>query len=122
MPDKIINLYREKLAREKGYIRKNWGGKLAIALVYPNKYHIGMSSLGFQTLYGLLNQREDVVAERLFLPEGKEMSLLLGKGKGLLSLESLSPLQKFDLIAFSLFFLRQAHFDRQVTQLTGGNF
>jgi radical SAM superfamily enzyme YgiQ (UPF0313 family) len=63
-----------------------------------------MSNLGLQVVYSLLNRREDVVAERVFLPEGKEMSLCVEAGKGPLSLESLSPLHRFDLVAFSLSF------------------
>ena len=104
MPDRIASLYRARLSKEKGTIRKEWGGKLSIALCYPNSYRIGMSSLGFQTMYHLLNRREEVVAERVFLPEGPELSLRLEEGKGLVSLESLSPLQRFDVVAFSLSF------------------
>ena len=104
MPDKITSLYRARLAKEKGAARKDWGGKICIALAYPNYYRIGMSNLGFQVVYYLLNRKENVVAERVFLPEGIEMSLFAGAGKGILSLESLSPLGKFDLIAFSLSF------------------
>jgi radical SAM superfamily enzyme YgiQ (UPF0313 family) len=102
--DKLLSLYRAKLALEKGTVRKDWGGRISVALVYPNAYRIGMSNLGFQVVYSLLNRREDVVAERVFLPEGKEMSLCVEGGKGLLTLESLSPLQRFDLVAFSLSF------------------
>jgi len=94
----------ERLALEKGTVRKDWGGRISVALVYPNAYRVGMSNLGFQVVYSLLNRREDVVAERVFLPEGKEMSLCVDAGKGLVSLESLSPLHRFDLIAFSLSF------------------
>ncbi|MGE5839020.1 MAG: radical SAM protein [Deltaproteobacteria bacterium] len=94
----------ERLALEKGAVRKDWGGRISVALVYPNAYRVGMSNLGFQVVYSLLNRREDVVAERVFLPEGKEMSLCVETGKGLLSLESLSPLHRFDLLAFSLSF------------------
>jgi radical SAM superfamily enzyme YgiQ (UPF0313 family) len=104
VPDRIDSLYRARLSREKGTIRKDWGGRLSIALCYPNSYRIGMSSLGFQAIYHLLNRREQVVAERFFLPEGPEGSLKLKDGKGILSLESLSPLQRFDIIAFSLSF------------------
>ena len=89
---------------EKGAVRKDWGGKISVALVYPNVYRIGMSNLGFQVVYALLNRRQDVVAERFFLPDNREMSLVMESGKGLLSIESLSPLQKFDLVAFSLSF------------------
>ena len=63
-----------------------------------------MSNLGFQIVYHLFNERSDVVAERVFLPEGQEMSLHLRAGKPLLSLESQAPLQNFDIVAFSLSF------------------
>lgn len=90
---------------EKGAARKDWGGKVSVALVYPNVYRVGMSNLGFQVVYGLLNARQDVVAERFFLPDEQgRMSPLMEPGKGLVSLESLSPLQRFDVVAFSLSF------------------
>ena len=57
---------RERLAREEGTIVKDWGGRLPIALVYPNSYYIGMSNLGLHVLYSLLNQRREIVCERVF--------------------------------------------------------
>jgi len=102
--DRLISLYRARLAAEKGAVRKDWGGKTSVALVYPNTYGVGMSNLGFQVVYGLFNNRDDVVAERVFLPHDEEMSLHHEAGRGLPSLESLAPLQKFDLVAFSLSF------------------
>ena len=104
MSGDIISLYRARLAKEKGFVKKDWGGRLSIALAYPNYYRLGMSNLGFQIVYHLLNERSDVVAERVFLPEGQEMSLHLRAGKPLLSLESQSPIQNFDVVAFSLSF------------------
>ena len=104
MSDKTVSLYLARLAGEKGTIRKDWGGRISIALTYPNYYRVAMSNLGFQVVYDLLNRRDDVVAERVFLPEEQEMSLHFGAGKGLISLESQSPLLKFDIIAFSLSF------------------
>ncbi|MBW2616250.1 MAG: radical SAM protein [Deltaproteobacteria bacterium] len=104
MSGDIISLYRARLAKEKGFVKKDWGGRLSVALAYPNYYRLGMSNLGFQIVYNLLNERSDVVAERVFLPEGQEMSLHLRAGKPLLSLESQSPIQKFDIVAFSLSF------------------
>ena len=91
---------RRKLApSEVGTIRKNWRGRLKVALVYPNKYHVGMSNLGFQTLYDLLNRIEHVVCERLFLPDDA------GSHTGrLLTVESQRPLSDFDIIAFSVSF------------------
>ena len=104
MTSDIISLYRARLAREKGTIRKDWGGRLCVALTYPNYYRLGMSNLGFQTVYRLINKMKNVVAERVFLPERQEMSLYHKSGKTLLSLESQAPLQKFDLVAFSISF------------------
>jgi radical SAM superfamily enzyme YgiQ (UPF0313 family) len=104
MPGKLFSLFHGRLAKEKGGVTKDWGGRITVALAYPNHYRIGMSNLGFLSVYKLLNEREDVVAERVFLPDSEEMSLHMGAGKGLLSMESLSPLIKFDLIAFSLSF------------------
>lgn len=69
---------------------KDWGGRLSIGLVYPNAYAVGMSNLGFQTLYGLLNRCENIVCERVFI-EGHEP----------VSLESERPLGDFDALAFS---------------------
>ena len=104
MSGDIISLYRARLAQETGTVKKDHGGKITVALVYPNYYHLGMSNLGFQLVYHLFNQRFNVVAERVFLPEGQEMPLYLQSGKPLLSLESQTPIQNFDLIAFSLSF------------------
>mgnify|MGYP003802009473 CR=1 FL=1 len=104
MSSNIISLYRARLAKEKGVITKDRGGRLSIALAYPNHYRLGMSNLGFHIVYRLLNSRSDVVAERVFLPDGQEMSLYRKAGKPLLSMESQTPLENFDLIAFSISF------------------
>ena len=56
----------ERLAREQGTVVKDWGGRLPIALVYPNSYYLGMSNLGIHALYRFLNNDESVVAERVF--------------------------------------------------------
>lgn len=100
----IISLYRARLSAEKGTVFKDWGGRLRVALAYPNAYRLGMSNLGFQIVYRLLNDQPDVVAERFFLPEGPEMSFYRRAKKPLLSLESQKPLYDFDLLAFSLSF------------------
>lgn len=102
MADQLISLYRKRLAREKGWVGKEWGGRCAVALAFPNTYRLGMSNLGFQSVYGLMNQRPDVLAERVFLPGGPEMPLYLQTGRPLLSLESQSPVGDFHLLAFSV--------------------
>ncbi|MFO8088621.1 MAG: radical SAM protein [Desulfatiglandaceae bacterium] len=100
----IESLYRARLAGETGHIIKEHGGRLSVALVYANSYRLGMSNLGFQAVYRLLNSRPDVAAERVFLPEGAEMSLYVRSGRPLLSLETSKPLYDFDVVAFSLSF------------------
>ena len=61
-----IKRARSILDQERGTVHKDWGGRLPVALVYPNTYRVGMSSLGLQTLYRLLNAPADVVCERAF--------------------------------------------------------
>jgi radical SAM superfamily enzyme YgiQ (UPF0313 family) len=92
------------LSREKGTIFKDAGGKIKIALVYPNTYAVGMSSLGFQGIYGLLNGFGDVVCERVFLPTGEEVEEYERTGSELFSLESKRTLSRFDIVAFSVSF------------------
>lgn len=85
-------------AAETGAILKSWSGRLRVALVYPNTYHVGMSNLGFQTVYRLLNQIPHVVCERAFLPDRSTTP------SPLLSVESGRPLRDFDMVAFSISF------------------
>jgi len=84
---------------EVGTVRKNWKGRLTVALVYPNSYHVGMSNLGLQTVYRLLNEIEHVVCERAFLPEDNSPAR-----SHILTIESEKPISDFDIIAFSLSF------------------
>ncbi len=92
------------LSREKGTVFKGPGGKFNICLVYPNTYHVGMSNLGFQGVYGLLNGMPDVLCERAFLPDAEDMEDYLKGGEELFSLESKRPLKRFDMVAFSVSF------------------
>jgi radical SAM superfamily enzyme YgiQ (UPF0313 family) len=91
------------LADETGTIIKDWGGKIPIALVYPNRYFLGMSNLGFQTVYHRLNRLSNVVCERVFLPESEDMTAA-SSGPGPLSVETQRPLSDFRIVAFSVAF------------------
>lgn len=90
------------VAGEEGSVRKDWGGRVSIALVYPNTYAVGMSNLGFQTIYTHLNLLPDVVCERVFFPDPEDIDEYLRTGMPPLSLESLRPLREFDLVGFSV--------------------
>jgi len=77
---------------------------IRIGLVYPNTYFLGMSNLGFQAVYHILNQRNDVTCERIFLPDREDREKL-GNNRALyVSLESGNPLASFDILAFSISF------------------
>jgi len=82
------------MARESGVIKKKWKGRLPVALVFPNRYSLGMSNLGFQLIYELLNARDDVVCERVFYDPASPP----------LSVESNHPLSDFPIILFSVSF------------------
>ncbi len=75
-----------------------------MALVFPNTYYVGMSSLGFQTVYTLFNELDDVVCERAFLPPKQELAAQMEAGTPLITLESQTPVGDFDVIAFSVSF------------------
>ena len=96
--------FQNLLAAEEGTIQKDWGGKVAIALVYPNTYTVGMSNLGFQTIYWHLNQLPDVVCERVFLPDPEDLTEIARSGTAPFSLESLRPLTDFHIVGFSVTF------------------
>ena len=70
-------------------MRKDPGGKLNVALVYPNTYWVGMSNLGFQRMYRLLNNHPGILAERFFTDHPR-------------SIESNRSLSDFHIIAFSI--------------------
>jgi radical SAM family uncharacterized protein len=101
---KLIQKAKQILEKEKGTVRKPWGGKYSICLIYPNSYHVGMSNLGFQTLYHHLNNEEDIVCERAFLPDPEDLPEYYQTQTPLFSLESQKPLSDFDILAFSISF------------------
>jgi radical SAM superfamily enzyme YgiQ (UPF0313 family) len=81
---------------ERGSWKKNWKGRLPIGLVFPNTYGVGMSNLGLQLVYDLVNQFGDLVCERIFLPEQDDRPPL--------SVESSRPLSDFPIILCSVSF------------------
>jgi len=83
-------------------VHKDWGGKIAVALVYRNSYAVGMSNLGFQTIYRHLNALPDVVCERVFLPDAADVAELARTRSVPFSLESQRPLTDFHMIGFSV--------------------
>jgi len=95
---------RDLLAKEVGYVRKPHGGRLRVALAFPNTYFVGMSNLGFQTVYSLFNAEEGIVCERTFLPPKTELEALRASSAGLVTLESQTLVRDFDIFALSVSF------------------
>jgi len=91
---------------ERNVVFKDFRDKIRVALVYPNMYRAGMSNLGFQTLYRLFNDMENVYCERFFLDFEH-------------SLETNSKLKDFDLIAFSWQFELDAMNILEILQRSG---
>src|SRR5580765_6652532 len=94
----------ETLSKAVGYVTKPHGGRLRIALAFPNTYWVGMSNLGFQTIYRLFNAEPDIVCERFFLPPKQELAELSAANTPLITLESQTPVSDFDIVAFSVSF------------------
>jgi radical SAM family uncharacterized protein/radical SAM-linked protein len=76
--------------------------KLRAVLLFPDLYEIGMSHLGLELLYHLLNQRDDIWAERVYAPALDMEKALRTLNQPLTSLESGTPLNAFDFVGVSL--------------------
>jgi radical SAM family uncharacterized protein/radical SAM-linked protein len=73
-----------------------------VVLAFPDVYEVGMSHLGSQILYTLLNRDPAIACERAFAPWPDMEAALRARGLPLLSLESARPLADFDVIGVSL--------------------
>lgn len=96
-PVKKYDSHKDKVI-EQGAIIKKGKNLIKTALVYPNTYKAGMSSLGFQTVYRIANQINHVACERVFWPDPKQ------KNHRLKSLETGLSLDQFNVILFSISF------------------
>ena len=88
---------------ELNSIVKNWEAvQTRVAFVFPDIYDIGVSNVGLKILYDQVNQRDDALAERAYVPWFDMEALMREHGIPLYSLESKRPLGCFDLIGFTL--------------------
>ncbi|MBN1573784.1 MAG: radical SAM protein [Deltaproteobacteria bacterium] len=79
-------------------------GGLSVCIVYPNRYRVAMSNLGFLSVYRVARDTFGVSAERATLPDPEHEAEIQRKGKSILSIESLRPLRQFDALLFSISF------------------
>lgn len=99
---KLIENADRRLAAETALLRPPSGGDVRVALGYPNTYHVGMSNLGMQAVYGFLNRIPGVACERFYLPDPDEMQEYEASGRRLFTLESQRPVGDFDVVAFTV--------------------
>lgn len=98
----LIANAEKRLAAETVLLKPAAGGDVRVALGYPNTYSVGMSNLGLQVIYSLLNSLEGVTCERFFLPDPDELEIYASSGRHLFTLESQRPLGDFDIVALTL--------------------
>jgi radical SAM superfamily enzyme YgiQ (UPF0313 family) len=88
---------KDLLDAEIGSVPQKKEALLHIALVYPNSYHVGMASLGFQTVYRLWNEHPRVLCERAFVED-------VWNCDDIRTLESGCSVRQFEIIAYSVSF------------------
>ncbi len=87
-----------RMRAESGAIEKE--APETVALVYPSPYRVGMSSLGFQTIYRSINATEGRAAHRAFLPD--DLEAWQQSRVPLVTYEKLRPVSDYPVIAFSV--------------------
>lgn len=104
--DRILPLVTKPgryVGNELNVIKKDWSKvDVTFALIFPDLYELGMSYIGFEILYHILNRESFIAAERIFAP-GIDLEKILRNNKlPLFSLETKRPLRQFDVIGFTL--------------------
>lgn len=88
---------------EYNSVRKKWEEvQVRVAFAFPDVYEVGMSHLGLQILYAIVNDRADSLFERVFAPWPDMERLLRENSIPLFTLESRRPVKDFDILAFTL--------------------
>jgi len=90
------------IGNEGGVIKKPSAGKFKLALAYPAIYDYGVSNSDLNYLYYMINQNQNWLAERVFLPAKDAEKILRGERLSLFSIESFIPLREFDVVLFTL--------------------
>ena len=87
---------------EHGQIVKDPAGRTSIALIYPDKYEIGQSYVGLQTLYNIVNHDDRFLCERAFAVDLDAEAVMREKQLPLFALETSRPVKEFDVVGFTL--------------------
>jgi len=84
-------VYEDYLPAERGFAPAT-AKPVSMILIYPNSYHIAMSSLGFQSIYYHANSAPELYCDRGFYLPGLPSAGIMSK----------KPLRSFDIVAFSV--------------------
>ena len=76
--------------------------KARFAFAFPDLYEIGMSYMGLQILYHILNRENDIYCERVFAPAPDMESLMREEQMPLFTLETKTPIKDMDFLGFTL--------------------
>ncbi len=76
--------------------------RVRVAFCFPDTYEIGMSNLGMQILYGVMNGMDGVWCQRVFAPWADMENAMRENNIPLWALESQDPVKDFDMIAFTI--------------------
>lgn len=104
--DKLLKLV-EKPARYTGgevnsVVKDPGSVSVRAGFAFPDTYEIGMSYMGLQILYGVLNGNDDIFCERVFAPAPDMEKLMRENGRELFTLETLAPVRDLDILGFTL--------------------
>jgi len=110
LKDRIRSLLLSDIQTPGQYIGGELGARVkdhrrvrgTLCLAFPDVYAIGMSHHGLQVLYDVMNRRDDWACERVFAPWPDMEALLRKHDLPLASLETFTPLARFDLVGFTL--------------------
>jgi len=103
--DILLDIHKpaQYIGREVNSVKKDFQPcKIKFVISFPDLYEVGMSNLGLYIIYGILNNINDIVCERVFSPQKDLEELLRTQNREILSLESQKRLREFDFIGFSL--------------------
>ncbi len=76
--------------------------EIRFAMCFPDVYEIGMSHLGIQILYDMLNRREDTWCERVYSPWTDLDQVMRKERIPLFALESQDPIRSFDFLGITI--------------------
>lgn len=83
-------------------VKNGEGVEANFAFAFPDLYEIGMSYLGLQILYNVLNKKQNIYCQRVFAPAADMEELMRQENVPLMTLETKTPIKEMDFVGFTL--------------------